>query len=194
MEDVKQTPKKKEMSNAVRYPLVLGVVCLICGAILASVNAITAPVIAAAEEKKANQALYDIVLADGLTTSESDITAVDLTWGTGVEHAYLNSRKKVTVSGDANTYYYYNATSAKGYSGTITFGALLEAANYTIIGYKYLSSDEDSIGTTAAGKIAYTVSSPYDGSGAVVSGASASKTLPAIKKAFDAIIADAKAI
>src|SRR5574344_1917329 len=99
MEETEKTNKKK-MPNTVKDPLVLGLVCLACGGILAVVNAVTEPFIAEEAVKKANQAVYDIVLANGLATSEDQITATAVSWDEGSEHKYLNERKKITVTGD----------------------------------------------------------------------------------------------
>ena len=47
------------MNKLVKLPLFLGAVGCICGGVLAAVNFITEPVIAANEEKKANAAFYE---------------------------------------------------------------------------------------------------------------------------------------
>jgi Na+-translocating ferredoxin:NAD+ oxidoreductase RnfG subunit len=185
--------EKKPMSNYVKYPLVLGLTCLTCGAILAGVNYFTAPVIAAKAKIKANQALFDILDADGLSATDKEAVAeTNLEWD-GEHSAYLNYRKKVPCT-DSKTYFYYNATSAKGFSGTVTFGALVEPVNYTIIGYKYIEGSEDTIGLAFAKGIVISASSPYAQGGTIVSGSTASNTNPAMQKAFEAIIADALTI
>lgn len=186
----------KKISNTLLYPLVLGIVCLVCGTALAVVNYITEPVIAEKTEIKANQALYDCLDDNSLTIKGS---AVDLSWADGTVHTYLNSRKEVTCT-DSKIYYYYNVTTGVGYSGAITFGTLVSPnANFAIIGYKYISTSEDTVGTTAAQKLTISSSHPYTGGSLVAgdtiaTGASAKKTLPALQTALEAAIADAKTI
>lgn len=42
----------KKLNNYVRFPLVLGVTCLLCGGALAGVNFITSPIIKENNDKK----------------------------------------------------------------------------------------------------------------------------------------------
>ncbi len=177
----------KKLSVYVKYPIVLCSVCLVCGAALAGVNYVTAPKISQHEYEVAHAAMTKLVSKAGLTTSGD---AYVLEWNEGVEHEYLNERDVVPCT--QGTYYYYNATSPTGYSGTVTFGALVDP-NYEVIGFSYLSATEDTTGISAAKGINIGVDSPYT-TGTVTSGASAGKTLPAISKALQAIIADAKTI
>ena len=51
----------KKLNNYVRFPLILGVTCLLCGGALAGVNFITSPIIKENNDKKANQSLDDIL-------------------------------------------------------------------------------------------------------------------------------------
>jgi Na+-translocating ferredoxin:NAD+ oxidoreductase RnfG subunit len=180
----------RQMPNSVKYPFVLGLVCLICGGALAAVNFITEPYISANKVAAATGALSDILTADGL---DAKATVTEVSWDEGVDHTYLNARYKVLAS-DSNNYFYYNATSAKGYAGTINFGALV-SSSFTIVGYEAIDvSGEDTIGQKAAKAIIYNLTTPFAAGDTIASGASAKNTLPAIQKAFDAIIADAQTI
>ncbi|MCI2069502.1 MAG: hypothetical protein LKJ88_08100 [Bacilli bacterium] len=185
---MEQVKKKQELSNTVRYPLVLVIVCLVCGGILGVVNYITAPKIEAALLVKKTAAMKEILTADGLTQQgETEEVAFN------GDHPYLNLRAKVHCT-DSNTYFYYDATSPVGYAGGVEFGALVNPS-FQIIGYKVIdSSKEDTIGQTAAAKISYSSTVPFNEGDTIASGATGLKTLPAIQTAFEAIIADAKTI
>jgi len=179
----------KKLPVYVKYPLVLGCVCLVCGGALAGVNAATEGKISQNAYDKAHAAMYKLIDTNNLKTT-GDPSVIE--WDEGVEHTYLDERNLIPT--DSGNYYYYNATSPKGFSGTITFGALVDPS-YSVIGFKFITGDEDTIGKSAAGAIDISASKPFtDSDGVVESGASAGKTLPAITTALKAVIADARTI
>ena len=61
----------KKLNNYVRFPLILGVTCLLCGGALAGVNFITSPIIKENNDKKANQSLDDIIGKGNYTKAEN---------------------------------------------------------------------------------------------------------------------------
>lgn len=178
--------KKKEMSTYVKYPLVLGIVCLVCGGVLGVVNYFTEDKIAQIEIDKQNAAMNNIMDSLKLTYSADARTELSID-----AESYPNIDRGYRIAADdSNTYFYYQGTTGKGYSGTVTFGALVAKANYDIIGYQYISGTEDTIGIGAAGKVTV----PYSEGGTIQSGASAKFTLPAIQKVFDEMIEYSKSV
>jgi len=183
------------MSNYVKYPLVLGTVCLACGVALAGVNFATEPVIDAQIEAAKIAALYTILDDNSLEVKNgADIT--DLAWD-GDHAETLEVRKLVPCEDD--DYYYYQATSEYGYSGTVTFGALVDT-DFAVVGFEYIAATEDaSIGIPYVKDITISLENPYTG-GSLVSGetveagASAKFTQPVIELALQDIIADAETI
>lgn len=170
------------------YPIVLGGVCLVCGATLALVNFATENKIAENNVIKAKRAVTAVLEQNELAAkNESSMITID--WKEGEEHSNLNSRMKIECT-DGSTYYYYNATTPKGYSGTVTFGALTSPNGQSIIGFSYITGDEDSTGLSAAKKI-YASSFPYSPGGVITSGQTAQKTIPVITSTLDKIIANA---
>jgi Na+-translocating ferredoxin:NAD+ oxidoreductase RnfG subunit len=176
----------------IHYPLVLGLTCLVCGGILAAVNAVTEPIISAKTLAKENAAAYTILSDDGLTLADTSNLGTKTVY---TSNSYIHYRIDIACT-DSVTYHYYNVTGGTGYKGKITFGCLVEPKNYTVIGYAYISSDEDSIGTTTfAQKLVITKDAPYtSGSSLVVTGATVKKTPVGIAAGLDAAIADAKTI
>lgn len=186
------------MSNYVKYPLVLGTVCLACGVALAGVNFATEPVIDALTEAAKNAALYTILEDNALEVKDgAEIT--DLAWDG--DHAETLEVRKLVPCDDAD-YYYYQATSEYGYSGVIQFGALVNQDS-AVVGYQFIdgsgSTEDASIGIPYAKKITISLENPYTG-GSLVSGetveagASARYTQPVIELALQDIIADAETI
>ncbi|MDD4531846.1 MAG: hypothetical protein PHW22_00155 [Bacilli bacterium] len=183
------------MNNYVKFPLVLGGVCLICGTALAGVNYMTEDIIAQHIIDAKQQAIFDILDANDLSLKGDSSTIVEIPWTDG--HADTLDTRKLVPCTDAD-YYYYQATTEPGYSGTVTFGALVDA-NYDIVGYKYITGDEDDIGKNASQKITISVEYPYSGGNLVAgetieSGASAKVTLPKVVSALEDIITDAQTI
>lgn len=176
--------KKKEMSPYVKYPLVLGIVCLICGGVLGVVNYFTEDKIAQIEIDKQNAAMNNIMESLKLTAD----TRTELTIDTE-EYPNIDRGYRLDAS-DSNTYFYYQGTTGKGYSGTVTFGALVAKTDYDIVGYQYISGTEDTIGVGAAGKVVV----PYSEGDTIQSGASARFTLPAIQKVFNQMIEYSKSV
>lgn len=182
----------KKLPVYVHYPLVLGLTCLICGGILAGVNAVTSPIIEANNLKKENAAAYTILSDDGLALADPNTLGSKTVYS---NDSYINFRVDITCT-DSVTYRYYNAISATGHNGKVTFGCLVEPTSYTVIGYAFISSTEDSLGnTTFAKKLTITKGNPYvSGSTLVVTGATVKHTPVAIATAMDACIADAQSI
>jgi len=183
------------MSNYVKYPLVLGIVCLICGVALAGVNLATEPIIDAQVEAAKVAALYTI-LDDNSLEVKNGGAVTDLAWDG--DHAETLETRKLVPCADAD-YYYYQATSEYGYSGSVTFGALVDT-NFAVVGFEYIAATEDaSIGVPYAKAITISIENPYTG-GSLVSGdtvetgASARYTQPVIELALQDIIADAETI
>lgn len=129
----------KKLNNYVRFPLILGVTCLLCGGALAGVNFITSPIIKENNDKKANQSLDDIIGKGNYTKAETVAADIDSPNILSVKKVTLNSGEEV---------YYYQLESTKGYSGTVTF-AIVYSAN-GIMGYKFISATEDSLGVGIA--------------------------------------------
>lgn len=192
-------PENKKKENPyLKYPLILGIVCLICGGALGLVNYLTEPKIEQNEITKANAALFDIMNKNNIkyvsgSESESDILPEEVPWKEGEEHKYLDVRRKITGE-DGAVYYYYQATTDKGYSGSVTFGGIVETVNYTIIGTEYIKGDEDNIGVTATRNMNYSVSNPFKSGDTVQSSSTAKMTLPQVQKALNAMISDAQSL
>jgi Na+-translocating ferredoxin:NAD+ oxidoreductase RnfG subunit len=183
----------KKLPVYVHYPLVLGLTCLICGGILAGVNAVTSPIIEANNLKKENAAAYTILSDDGLALADPNTLGSKTVYS---NDSYINFRVDITCT-DSVTYRYYNAISATGYKGKVTFGCLVEPTSYTVIGYTFIKSDgEDSLGIKDfAKKLIITKDNPYVSGGTlVVTGATVKHTPVAIATAMDACIADAQSI
>ena len=183
------------MNNYLKFPLVLGGVCLVCGGALAGVNYMTEDIIAQQIIDAKQQAIFDILDSNNLVLSGDSSTIVEIAWDG--DHASTLDVRKLVPCTDSN-YYYYQATTEIGYSGTITFGALVDL-NYDIVGYEYIDSTEDNIGKGASKQITISVENPYSG-GSLVSGdtieagASAKVTLPVVVSALEDIIDDVKTI
>lgn len=173
----------KKLNNYVRFPLILGVTCLLCGGALAGVNFITSPIIKENNDKKANQSLDDIIGKGNYTKAETVAADIDSPNILSVKKVTLNSGEEV---------YYYQLESTKGYSGTVTF-AIVYSAN-GIMGYKFISATEDSLGVGIAKQESKWNESlaSYDASKGnfVYTGGSAKATVPAIKAAVDIAYAD----
>lgn len=183
------------MKNYLKFPLVLGGVCLVCGGALAGVNYLTEDTIAQHILDAKQQAIFDILDDNNLELSGDSSTIVEIPWD-GEYASTLDTRKLVPCTD--SDYYYYQATTEIGYSGTITFGALVDM-NYDIVGYEYITGDEDDIGKNAAQKISISLEYPYSGGDfvdgeTIESGASAKVTLPMVVSALEDIIDDAKTI
>ena len=181
---------KKGLSTYIKYPLVLTVVCLVCGGALATINYFTEPVISENNEKAANQALYDMAAKEGLNVEN----IADIPYEDGANNPYVLVRKSFD-SGDS-VYYYYNANSAMGYSGTVNFSVLANS-DAEVISFTYISGTEDSLGLSAARAISITSNNPYAEGSSIANysaGATAQKTFPAIDTALDFIISDVQSI
>ena len=179
---------KKGLSQYIRYPLILGIVCVACSGILATINYFTAPIIKENEERKANEAIYNMASQVGL----SNPTLTDMPYGEGESNSYVNDRKK--IEGNNEVYYYYSASSAKGYSGVVNYSVLV-SSDVEIVTYTFLGGDEDSLGLSAARTINITPNNPFTeassinaANGFIPSSASAAATLPAIELSFFAIL------
>ncbi|MFA6796071.1 MAG: hypothetical protein WCR63_00625 [Bacilli bacterium] len=183
------------MNNYLKFPLVLGGVCLVCGSALAGVNYLTEDTIAQHIIDAKQQAIFDILEENNLSLAGDSSTIVEIPWES--EHASTLDTRKLVPCTDSD-YYYYQATTETGYSGSITFGALVDL-NYDIVGYEFITSDEDDIGTNASKQITISLENPYSGGDLVAgetiaSGASAKVTLPVVESALEDIINDAKTI
>ena len=181
---------KKGLSTYIKYPLVLTAVCLVCGGALATINYFTEPVISENNEKAANQALYDMAAKEGLNVEN----IADIPYEDGANNPYVLVRKSFD-SGDS-VYYYYNANSAMGYSGTVNFSVLANS-DAEVISFTYISGTEDSLGLSAARAISITSNNPYAEGSSIANysaGATAQKTFPAIDTALDFIISDVQSI
>jgi len=181
----------KKLPVYVKYPLVLGVVCLICGGALAGIYAWTNPIYQQHVAEKKTAALGNLLIKDGLT-QDGDLNALFADGGTPT---YVTDAYSFKVTGNTSDYYYYNAETAKGYEGTITFGALVDPS-YSIIGFTIVDSDESSIGLGVAQKlqVSITVDNPYVSNGDLIMSGASAKTKPVLVAAFESIIASAKTI
>ena len=179
---------KKKLSNYLLYPIVLGTVCLVAGGTLAAVNYVTSPTIKQNAEKKANEAIFKIAgkLNKEVDTSEDAPVVVE----NEAQKSMILVKKNVSMK-DSSKYKYYKLVTPKGYSGTITFGCMVNE-EFKVVGVEYIESTEDSIGVSAFKKITISEANPFEEDGEVTSSASAGKTLPAVGKALNAAIADAK--
>ena len=186
-------PENKKKENPyLKYPLILGIVCLICGGALGLVNYLTEPKIEQIEIAKANASLGNIMNKNSIKFVSDPFPEV-VPWKEGEEHKYLDVRRKINGE-DGAVYYYYQATTDKGYSGSVTFGGIVETVNYTIIGTEYIKGDEDNIGATATRNMNYSVSNPFKSGDTVQSSSTAKMTLPQVQKALNAMISDAQSL
>ena len=118
----------------------------------------------------------------------------DIPYEDGANNPYVLVRKSFD-SGDS-VYYYYNANSAMGYSGTVNFSVLANS-DAEVISFTYISGTEDSLGLSAARAISITSNNPYAEGSSIANysaGATAQKTFPAIDTALDFIISDVQSI
>lgn len=129
----------------------------------------------------------------GKTLDKDSVKDADVT----VEEAkqYVNEKKEIKFVDDEASYYYYDANSAHGFSGKVNFGVIVDSEP-KVISYTYIGGDEDSLGLGAAKFIEINLEHPYTtgGSFEAAGGATAQMTFPAIAKAFDAILTDAKGV
>lgn len=174
----------KKMNNYVKFPLILGLTCLVCGGALAGINYLTRPYIQANEDKKAGQALDNIIGKDNYSSVE--------TVEASIESANIVEVKKVTLN-SGKIAYYYQLKSDKGYSGTVTFGTAFDENG--VMGYSFISGDEDDLGLQVAMKNdkwneALATYDPSAGGNINFTGGSAAATIPAIKAAIDTAYAD----
>lgn len=180
---------KKKLSNYLLYPIVLGTVCLVAGGTLAAVNYVTYPTIKQNAEKKANEAIFKIAgrLNKEVDTSEDAPVVVE----NETQKSMILVKKNVSMK-DSSKYKYYKLVTPKGFKGTITFGCMVNE-EFKVVGVEYIESTEDSMGVGAFKKITISEANPFEEDGEVTtSSGSARLTLPAVGKALNAAIADAK--
>lgn len=176
----------KKLSPYVKFPLILGVTCLVCGGALAGVNVLTKPVIAENEKKKADKAVFEILGKDNIETIEdAEITAPS---------SNIIKVRKVTLK-SGNIAYYYELITSKGYSGTVTFGTAFDDSG--CLGYYFISGTEDTVGLNVAkdNKAWNDALLSYKGDSSSFSftGGSAQVTIPVIRGAVDSAYADYQA-
>ena len=104
--------------------------------------------------------------------------------------AYVNAKKEIKFEGDEATYFFYDLNSAKGFTGKVNFGAIIDSEP-KVISYVHIGGDEDGLGMAASKYVTIDLEHPYKAGDTVQSGSSAASTLPAIGKALDAALADA---
>lgn len=174
-----------KLNNFVKFPIILGLVCLVSGGALAAINYITAPVIAKNNAAKAGQALFAIIGEENVA-STSDVTSESTELSPNIKQVV-----KVSLN-DGSEAYYYQLESSKGYSGTVTFGVAFNDKG--CMGYYYISGTEDSLGINVARDNATWTSAlaSYElGSGSLAwTGGSAQQTVPVIRAAVDIAYAD----
>lgn len=181
--------QKKGMSNFVKYPLVLGLVGLVCGGGVIGIHYLTKAPIQASKVKAQLSTGYELLdgLLDtskgngGLDTEASDIgviPAASVNNISVVAKAYLNEEGlKKYPNQDV---FYYSLTTDKAYSGVVNFGVVIagnrDEKTGKLVAYKYIAngSTEDGIGKNAANK------GEVGPDNTITSGASAGVTLPAM--------------
>lgn len=180
----------KKLNPYILYPLVLGCVCLVCGGALATLNFATKDQVAINVEKKANEAIYKIAKSANEVVKEYTTTDVALT--DSDQKKLILEKKKVTMESNVE-YLYYKLITPKGYTGKVTFGAMVELKNFSVIGTRFIDATEDDIGVKAAKALEISTDNPFVSGGKVTSSATAKKTLPVIGETLEVAIADAKA-
>jgi len=129
------------MNKFVKFPLVLGIVGLICGAALGVVNEVTSGKIQENLAKKANEGLTKVVSnfvsAEDITTT---LPADELS-ANGITSVY-----KVYGTGNALTAYVYNAKFI-GYASEVVYMVAIDPTEAKFIGFYKVSDAETRKGT-----------------------------------------------
>lgn len=174
-----------KLNNYIKFPIILGLVCLISGGALAGINYLTAPVIAKNNAAKASKALYAIIGEENVASTK-DLTEESTDLSPNIKQVV-----EVTLK-DGSKAYYYQLESSRGYSGTVTFGVAFNSEG--CMGYFYISGTEDTLGINVARENAVWSSAlaNYElGSGNFIwTGGSAQQTVPVIRAAVDVAYAD----
>lgn len=124
------------MKKAIKLPLVLGVVCLVCTAGLAIVNEVTKDKIAGniiAKQNAGYLTIYDLDSFDGYTLSNPAPS-------TALVDAGINKVLKIEQSGSLFGLAY--DANVKGYAGELVFQVGFKDGNY--IGFQVVKSNETS--------------------------------------------------
>ena len=124
------------MKNTIKLPLFLGAVCLISTIALATVNAITAPIIFQQGEDARNAGYYEVLGVDGGLTKQATVTATGALLTAGIDEyvTFLNSTDQ-TIFGVV-----FNGSVGGFGSDPIVFQVGFKAGLYS--GYKNISNSE----------------------------------------------------
>lgn len=177
---------KKKLSPFIVFPIVLCSTCLVCGGALAGVNYLVSDKIASNGERKFNRAV------DSFFKSSKEKNDIEIT---EESDSHILKIVEVLTSDDKKGYAYKIETDV-GYSGSMTLAVGILGDK--IIGLKYISGSEDTLGVDAVNRVAnyinggntYSLSDDFDGF-TLAAGASAKATFPVVLNAMRVAMADA---
>lgn len=176
---------KKKLSPFVLFPLVLCSTCLVCGGALAGVNYLVDKPIVKNADRKFDRAVNSFFKS---AKEKNDLEIND-----DVDSHII--RIVEVVTSDDKKGYAYKIDTDVGYSGTMTLAVGIIGDK--VIGLKYISGTEDTLGVDAVNRFAkyvnggnsFSLSDDFD-SLTLAAGASAKTTFPVVQRALGVAMAD----